>query len=87
MEIIAKTIKENGQVIATQNLQLHTAWVIEEALKLIDDYSLEKVSHLSGFEKSWIKDLMFFSAYFHDMGKATQEFQSTIKNGLSLIHI
>lgn len=86
MEIIAKTIKENGQVIATQNLQLHTAWVIEEALKLIDDYSLEKVSHLSGFEKSWIKDLMFFSAYFHDMGKATQEFQSTIKNGTKSYH-
>lgn len=86
MEILAKTIKKDAQVVSTQNLQLHTAWVIEEALALIDDYSLSKVSKISGREQSWIRDLIFFSAYFHDMGKATKEFQSTIQNGTKSYH-
>ncbi len=86
MELLAKTIKKDGQVVLRQNLALHTAWVIEEALTLIDDYSLNKVSNISGREKSWIRDLIFFSAYFHDMGKATKEFQSTIQNGTKSFH-
>ena len=86
MEILAKTIKKDGQVVSAQNLALHTAWVIEEALALIDDCSLSKVSKISGREKSWIRDLIFFSAYFHDMGKATKEFQSTIQNGTKSYH-
>lgn len=86
MEIFAKTIKQDGQVVSTQTLALHTAWVVEEALALIDDYSLSKVSKISGREKSWIRDLIFFSAYFHDIGKATKEFQSTIRNGTKSYH-
>ena len=86
MDILAKTIKKDEQVVSTQNLALHTAWVIEEALALIDDCSLSKVSKISGREKSWIRDLIFFSAYFHDMGKATKEFQSTIQNGTKSYH-
>ena len=86
MELLAKKIEKDGQVLATQTLQLHTAWVIEEALKLIDDISLEKVSKISGFEKEKIRDLIFFSAYFHDIGKATKEFQSTIRNGTKSYH-
>jgi CRISPR-associated endonuclease/helicase Cas3 len=86
MELLAKKIEKDGHVLATQTLQLHTAWVIEEALKLIDDASLEKVSKISGFEKEKIRDLIFFSAYFHDMGKATKEFQSTIRNGTKSYH-
>ena len=86
MEIVAKKIEKDGQIIATQNLQLHTAWVIEEALNLIDDNSVDKVSKISGFDKSKIIDLIFFSAYFHDIGKATQEFQSTIRYGTKSYH-
>lgn len=86
MELLAKKIEKDGRVIATQNLQLHTEWVIEWALELIDENSLEKVSKISGFEKDWIVDLIFFSAYFHDMGKATKEFQSTIRNGTKSYH-
>jgi len=86
MELLAKKIEKNGQVVKTQNLQLHTDWVIEEALKLIDEKTLDKVSNISGFEKSKIKDLIFFSAYFHDMGKATKEFQSTIREGTKSYH-
>ncbi len=86
MELLAKKIEKDGQVLAAQSLQLHTAWVIEEALKLVDDNSLDKVSKISGFEKSKIEDLIFFSAYFHDMGKATKEFQSTIRHGTKSYH-
>lgn len=86
MELLAKKIEKDGQVIATQSLELHTAWVIEEALKLVDDNSLEKVSKISGFSKDKIIDLIFFCAYFHDIGKATKEFQSTINNGSNSYH-
>jgi len=86
MEILAKKIKKDGQVTVRQNLQLHTAWVIEEALKLIDENSLDRISKLSGFSKDWIVDLIFFSAYFHDIGKATKEFQSTIQKGTKSFH-
>ena len=86
MELLAKKIEKNGEVTKTQNLQLHTAWVIEEALKLIDEKTLDKVSKISGFEKSKMRDLIFFSAYFHDMGKATKEFQNTIREGTKSYH-
>lgn len=86
MELLAKKIEKDGQVIATQTLQLHTAWVIEEALKLVDDNSLAKVSKISGWQTDKIKDLIFFSAYFHDMGKATKEFQSTIRESTKSYH-
>ena len=86
MEIIAKKIEKDGELIATQNLELHTAWVIEEALKLIDSNSLDRVSKISGWKKEKIRDLIFFSTYFHDIGKATKEFQSTIQNGEKSYH-
>jgi len=86
MKLLAKKIEQNGQVVKTQNLQLHTAWVIEKALKLIDEKTLDKVSDVSCFEKSKIRDLIFFSAYFHDMGKATKEFQNTIREGTKSYH-
>ncbi len=86
MEIIAKKIEKDGELIATQNLELHTAWVIEEALKLIDSNSLDIVSKISGWKKEKIRELIFFSTYFHDIGKATKEFQSTIQNGEKSYH-
>ncbi len=85
MEILAKKIVENEQ-IKTQTLQEHTSWVTEEALKLIDDKSLLKISMISGWEEEKILDLIFFSCYFHDIGKATIEFQNTINNGTNSYH-
>ena len=82
MEILAKKKEKESK----QTLQLHTAWVIEEALKLIDDSSLDRVSKISGFNREEIRDLIFFSAYFHDIGKATNEFQNTIENGSKSYH-
>jgi CRISPR-associated endonuclease/helicase Cas3 len=86
MEILAKKKEKESKVVATQTLQFHTTWVIEEALKLIDDSSLDRVSKISGFNREEIRDLIFFSAYFHDIGKATKEFQSTIRNGTKSYH-
>ena len=86
MEILAKKKEKESKVVAIQTLQLHTAWVIEEALKLIDNSSLDRVSKISGFNREEIRDLIFFSAYFHDIGKATKEFQSTIRNGTKSYH-
>lgn len=73
-EIIAK-MREDGQ---KQTLNQHTFMVIEEALKLIDEKELEFISKQTKWSKQKIKDLIFFTAYFHDIGKATEQFQSTI---------
>ena len=81
MKILAK--KLDGKY---QTLEEHTQWVIEEALKQIDDKTLQKVADISGWSKDKIKDLIFFSAYFHDIGKATVEFQNSIKNGMRTYH-
>lgn len=86
MEILAKKLIVDENSIKTQNLQTHTQWVIEEAIKLLDDKSLEKVAEQSAFSKEKIIDLVFFSAYFHDIGKATKGFQSTINNGTQSFH-
>lgn len=86
MEVLAKKLIVDDNSIKTQNLQTHTQWVIEEAIKLLDDKSLDKVAVQSGFSREKIIDLVFFSAYFHDIGKATEEFQSTIKNGTKSFH-
>jgi len=86
MELLAKKIEKDAVLVDTQSLQLHTAWVVEEALGLIDSYSLDKVSRISAWSREKIEDLIFFSAYFHDMGKATKEFQSTIRGGKKSYH-
>lgn len=83
MEIWAKKIKDTGE---KQTLENHTLWVIEESLNLLDDNSLKKVSKISGFSVKQIKDLVFFSSYFHDIGKATIEFQKTILEGKKSYH-
>ncbi|MGB5793988.1 CRISPR-associated helicase Cas3', partial [Poseidonibacter sp.] len=85
MEILAKKLIIDDKII-TQTLEKHTNWVIEEAIKLIDEKSLKTISCISGFSKEKIVDLIFFSAYFHDVGKATYEFQNTIKSGIKSFH-
>lgn len=69
-----------------QTLQEHTNWVIEEALRQIDNITLSKVARQSQWSEDKIKDLIFFSAYFHDIGKATYEFQNTINDGTKSYH-
>ncbi len=81
MEIWAKKLDDKYQ-----SLEEHTLWVVEEALKQIDDKTIQKVANISGWSTEKIKDLIFFSAYFHDMGKATTEFQNTIKSGTQSYH-
>ncbi|WP_026022405.1 CRISPR-associated helicase/endonuclease Cas3 [Clostridium senegalense] len=81
-EVIAKK-RKNG---ATQTLEYHTFMVIEAALSLIEDKELDFISKETGYDKDKIKDLIFFSAYFHDIGKATYEFQDTIKNKRKSYH-
>lgn len=81
MDIWAKKLEDKYQT-----LQEHTLWVVEEALKQIDDKTLQKVANISGWSTDKIKDLIFFSAYFHDMGKATKEFQNTITTGTQSYH-
>ncbi len=86
MEVLAKKIEIEGITFKTQTLQEHTEWVIYEAMNLIDFSSLELIALKNGLTKEKIIDLIFFSAYFHDIGKATKEFQSTIKNGTKSFH-
>lgn len=81
-EVIAKKTKNE----ATQTLEGHTFMVIEAALSLTDDKELEFISKETGYGKDKIKDLIFFCTYFHDIGKATYEFQDTIKNESKSYH-
>ncbi|MFA5427083.1 MAG: CRISPR-associated helicase Cas3' [Sulfurimonas sp.] len=81
MDIWAKKLDDKYQT-----LEEHTLWVCDEALKQIDDKTLQKVANISGWSTEKIKDLIFFSAYFHDIGKATIEFQNTIKSGTQSYH-
>jgi len=83
MKILAKKIEEP---LKFQTLSEHTNFVIDEAMRLIDSSSIDRVSKISGFDREKIEDLIFFSAYFHDIGKATKEFQSTILNGTKSYH-
>ncbi|WP_252226536.1 CRISPR-associated helicase Cas3' [Clostridium sp. ZBS2] len=69
-----------------QNLEEHTTMVIAEALKLINDEQLNIISEESGFSKDKIKDLIFLIAYFHDIGKATEEFKYGILNNKKSYH-
>ncbi|CZE47553.1 CRISPR-associated helicase/endonuclease Cas3 [Campylobacter geochelonis] len=83
MEIIAKKSKISNQ---TQDLKTHTEWVLNQAFGLTDEYTLDKVSKIIGVKSDTIKDLIFFSCYFHDLGKATLNFKNTIENGASSNH-
>ena len=83
--ILAKKKIQDNRVVY-QSLEEHTFCVVKNALGLIDKETLNKVSNYTGFGKEKIVDLIFFSAYFHDIGKATLEFQETIKNGKKSFH-
>ena len=82
MEILAKK-RTDGKY---QTLEEHTDAVIREAFSRVKEESLSFVSQKTGFNKEKLKDLIFYSAYFHDIGKATQEFQNTIHSGSKSYH-
>lgn len=84
MKILAKKIVEDEQ-IKTQTLQEHTNWVMEEALKLIDDKSLSKVSIISGWKKEKILDLIFLAVIFMILEKLLLNFKILLI--MELIHI
>lgn len=74
MEILAKKRKDKE----TQTLQEHTQEVLIEAIKLLNKDMLAFISKKTGYNQEKLKDLIFYAAYFHDIGKATVQFQNTI---------
>lgn len=83
--IIAKKSTKNIQE-KFQDLKTHTDWVLQKAFSIIDSYSIKKVSKFCQIDEEYIKELIFFSCYFHDIGKATKEFQKTISEGKTSYH-
>lgn len=67
-EILAK---ENGET-----LEEHTRKVIGEIKKYLEENDVAIISFFNrnGVKKDWLLDLLFFSAYFHDVGKGSLEF-------------
>ncbi len=82
MNILAKK-SING---VTQTLKEHTDDVMREAMVIADSSLNDLVCTLCNFEKDKLKDLIFFAAYFHDIGKATKEFQDTINKHTKSFH-
>lgn len=74
MEILAKKRRDNK----IQTLQEHTQEVLTEAMKLLDKDMLAFISRKTGYNQEKLKDLIFYAGYFHDIGKATVQFQNTI---------
>jgi len=74
MEILAKKRRDNK----IQTLQEHAQEVLTEAIKLLDKDMLVFISKKTGYNQEKLKDLIFYAAYFHDIGKATVQFQNTI---------
>lgn len=74
MEILAKKRRDNK----TQTLQEHTQEVLNEAAKLINKDMLAFISIKTGYNQDRLSDLIFYTSYFHDIGKATVQFQDTI---------
>ncbi|WP_035790630.1 CRISPR-associated helicase/endonuclease Cas3 [Clostridium beijerinckii] len=81
-EIVAK-VRKDGK---TQNLNEHTFMVVEEALKLINEDDLNFISQKTNWNNEKIRDLIFLISYFHDIGKSTEEFQSTIADNKKSYH-
>ncbi len=67
-EILAK---ENGET-----LEEHTSKVITEIKRYLNENNniINSFCNRNNIDKDWLLDLLFFSAYFHDIGKGTKEF-------------
>jgi len=73
LEKVQKKIlaKENGET-----LEEHTSNVITEIKRYLNENNniLNSFCNRNNIDKDWLLDLLFFSAYFHDIGKGTKEF-------------
>ena len=73
------------ETIDSYTLQSHT----EEALKKLKDYLdensqvIQNISHRNNIKKDTLKDILFFSVFFHDMGKGTVEFYNDKIKGIT----
>jgi len=81
MKILAKK-RDNKN----QTLQEHTQNVLNEADKLVDKSMLALISKKTGYNQEKLKDLIFYTNYFHDIGKATVQFQDTINYNKKSCH-
>ncbi len=82
MSVLAKKCKDGR----TQTLIDHTLDVVSEVMALSDNAVIDLVSKKCNFEKGRLKDLLFYAAYFHDIGKATQEFRDTLNKKAKSFH-
>jgi CRISPR-associated endonuclease/helicase Cas3 len=82
MDILAKK-RDDGRY---QTLEEHTQSVLEEALNFVKEDDLSFVAQKTKYNRDRLKDLIFYSVYFHDIGKATIEFQNTILHGYRSYH-
>jgi len=81
--IIAKKRKSDWQ---TQCIYWHSLAVVQSCMSLVYDEEVKQLSHLVWWGEEKIKDLIFFCAYFHDLGKITKQFQDTINYGKKSTH-
>lgn len=82
MDVIAKKHEDGRQ----QTLMAHTLAVLQEVIRLIDKDMLVLIAQKTGFSAEKLKDLIFYAAYFHDIGKATEEFRKTIEDKSKSFH-
>ncbi|MEJ8555398.1 CRISPR-associated helicase Cas3' [Tepidibacter sp. Z1-5] len=80
--VIAKKKQLDNENFEYQSLEGHTNSVLSFTLDLIEDKDLKKIEKLTGINQEKIRDLLFFSAFFHDIGKATDEFQKYINGDI-----
>ena len=75
------------ETMDSYTLKSHT----EEALKKLKDYLdensqvIQNISIRNNIEKDTLKDILFFSVFFHDMGKGTVEFYDDKIKGIAKI--
>jgi CRISPR-associated endonuclease/helicase Cas3 len=69
-----------------QTLEEHTLWVLEAVFGGIDIERAEQIAQIVGWNREKLLDALFFTAYFHDIGKGTREFQATILKGSPSYH-
>lgn len=70
MDIIAKKFS-NGQTISLID---HSKYVADKSLELFDSIVTEKGSSIN-----FIRELLYLSALFHDIGKCSKSFQDYIR--------
>lgn len=80
--IIAKKSKSGY----TQSLKDHTSAVVKWSEKLKNPNIIDNIALESEILRDEIEELIDYCTYFHDIGKATIEFQNTINKGSKSTH-